>query len=284
MSTYLELLEAIHARPDEDTPRLGLADWLIEYGDESQRARGELIQIQCEKWNLNDGPNAGDFLEGSPEMLQFRFLRERESAILKQYADEWRRGPVCYKNARCLAGRPFSSCSHCFGTGDAGGLMRKKESQRLIRSEYTNEVVQYPKQDWSHKVEYVRGMKRVHATLQECVKVMQDNRGGYQEPSDWLLSVVRHHPDVVEVWITDKCDQESPCIWDSVKPPQHENVPRGIFDAISELTSREVEFYGKSRIIEFDSNEETKLYLARGVVRWARSHEKTTRRLDSVAT
>ncbi|HEY1064817.1 MAG TPA: TIGR02996 domain-containing protein [Pirellulales bacterium] len=36
--------EAIRAAPDDDAPRLMLADWLLEQGD----VRGEFIQVQCE--------------------------------------------------------------------------------------------------------------------------------------------------------------------------------------------------------------------------------------------
>ena len=42
------LLLAAIANPAEDTPRLALADWLEEHGDEHERARAELIRLQCE--------------------------------------------------------------------------------------------------------------------------------------------------------------------------------------------------------------------------------------------
>jgi uncharacterized protein (TIGR02996 family) len=40
------LIAAIIANPDEDTPRLALADWLQEHGDEHDRARAECIRLQ----------------------------------------------------------------------------------------------------------------------------------------------------------------------------------------------------------------------------------------------
>ncbi len=40
----LSFLDAIKETPDDDTPRLILADWLMEQGDE---VRGEFIQLQC---------------------------------------------------------------------------------------------------------------------------------------------------------------------------------------------------------------------------------------------
>jgi uncharacterized protein (TIGR02996 family) len=42
------LLLAAIANPDEDTPRLALADWLEEHGDEHDRARAEFIRLQCQ--------------------------------------------------------------------------------------------------------------------------------------------------------------------------------------------------------------------------------------------
>jgi uncharacterized protein (TIGR02996 family) len=40
------LMAAIIANPDEDTPRLALADWLDEHGDEHDRARAAFIRAQ----------------------------------------------------------------------------------------------------------------------------------------------------------------------------------------------------------------------------------------------
>jgi uncharacterized protein (TIGR02996 family) len=40
------LMAAVIANPDEDTPRLALADWLQENGDEHERARAECIRLQ----------------------------------------------------------------------------------------------------------------------------------------------------------------------------------------------------------------------------------------------
>jgi uncharacterized protein (TIGR02996 family) len=40
-------LDDIREHPDDDTPRLILADWLDDHGDEADRARGEFIRLQC---------------------------------------------------------------------------------------------------------------------------------------------------------------------------------------------------------------------------------------------
>jgi uncharacterized protein (TIGR02996 family) len=41
-------MAAIIANPDEDTPRLALADWLQEHGDKHDQARAEFIRLQIE--------------------------------------------------------------------------------------------------------------------------------------------------------------------------------------------------------------------------------------------
>ena len=46
--TLLGLLATCKADPDDDTPRLILADWLDDYGDEADQARACLIRTQCE--------------------------------------------------------------------------------------------------------------------------------------------------------------------------------------------------------------------------------------------
>lgn len=49
MSTRAELLDAIRARPEEDTPRLMYADWLDEHGDcDRDTATAEFIRLCCD--------------------------------------------------------------------------------------------------------------------------------------------------------------------------------------------------------------------------------------------
>ncbi len=47
MTTLLALLAGVRESPEEDAPRLVLADWLEEFGDEAQVARANLIRLQC---------------------------------------------------------------------------------------------------------------------------------------------------------------------------------------------------------------------------------------------
>src|SRR5438874_2329406 len=59
----LSLLEQAKDTPDDDAPRLVLADWLEEYGDEHDRARAELIRTQCRRARLISYTPAADELD-----------------------------------------------------------------------------------------------------------------------------------------------------------------------------------------------------------------------------
>jgi uncharacterized protein (TIGR02996 family) len=50
------LMAAIIGNPDEDTPRLALADWLQEHGDAHDQARAEFIRLQIAAENETDKP------------------------------------------------------------------------------------------------------------------------------------------------------------------------------------------------------------------------------------
>jgi uncharacterized protein (TIGR02996 family) len=67
-------LDDIREHPDEDAPRLILADWLDDYGDEIDRARAELIRIQCALARPGRPPAA---------------LYQRQRELLSEYAEDW---------------------------------------------------------------------------------------------------------------------------------------------------------------------------------------------------
>ena len=69
-ATEEELHAAVLAAPDDDGPRLVLADWLSERGD----VRGEFIAVQCE------------LARGSGRKLE---LEARELALLTQHGPRW---------------------------------------------------------------------------------------------------------------------------------------------------------------------------------------------------
>lgn len=49
------LMAAIIANPEEDTPRLVLADWLQEHGKKHDQARAEFIRLQVQAEKLPKG-------------------------------------------------------------------------------------------------------------------------------------------------------------------------------------------------------------------------------------
>lgn len=68
-----KLLEAVHAAPDDDAPRLVYADHLMERGD----PRGELIQLQCELVGIDE------------DDVRYHRMKRRERTLLKQHGEEW---------------------------------------------------------------------------------------------------------------------------------------------------------------------------------------------------
>jgi uncharacterized protein (TIGR02996 family) len=77
MSDELALLDAISAEPDEDLPRLVLADWLEEHGDEQDRLRAGFIRLQCELARLPE------------DAARRAVLEQREQALLTDHRAAW---------------------------------------------------------------------------------------------------------------------------------------------------------------------------------------------------
>jgi uncharacterized protein (TIGR02996 family) len=77
MSAELALLQDVIEHPEDNTPRLVLADWWDEYGTESQRARAELIRLQIEQTRLPGG---------APRQ---RYLRRRQEQLLDEHGEDW---------------------------------------------------------------------------------------------------------------------------------------------------------------------------------------------------
>jgi uncharacterized protein (TIGR02996 family) len=71
-------MAAIIANPDEDTPRLALADWLQEHGDKHDQARAEFIRLQIRAAALTDA-KARRAVEASANNLE----RKHRTAWLK---------------------------------------------------------------------------------------------------------------------------------------------------------------------------------------------------------
>lgn len=71
----LGLLQCAREAPEDATPRLILADWLEEYGDEAEQARAELIHLQCQPdaWNGQETPADSARRIGRQDQLQTRY-------------------------------------------------------------------------------------------------------------------------------------------------------------------------------------------------------------------
>jgi uncharacterized protein (TIGR02996 family) len=87
-------LRDVKDHPDDDTPRLILADWLQDQDDPLERDRGEFIRAQCLRMRLD---------ESHPEHVGF-LARERQ--LLDRHAAEWLgplfEGPIPYRFQRGL--------------------------------------------------------------------------------------------------------------------------------------------------------------------------------------
>jgi uncharacterized protein (TIGR02996 family) len=75
----LALLAAVKEAPEEDAPRLVLADWLEEQGD----PRGELLRVQCELGRWGEEREAW----GNPRRQE---MIDRQAELLSQHGAEWR--------------------------------------------------------------------------------------------------------------------------------------------------------------------------------------------------
>jgi uncharacterized protein (TIGR02996 family) len=72
------LIRTIAEQPNEDTPRLALADWLDEQGGDANCARAEFIRLQVELARLPEGARERDE------------LRRREAELWVEHRRAWR--------------------------------------------------------------------------------------------------------------------------------------------------------------------------------------------------
>src|SRR5205809_3815029 len=74
---YVAFEQAIIDNPDDDTPRLVLADWLEEHADEHATARAEFIRVQTELHRLSPY---------DPRRVE---LSRREDELLRRHEEAW---------------------------------------------------------------------------------------------------------------------------------------------------------------------------------------------------
>lgn len=104
------LLAAVCQFPDDDTPRLVLADWL---DDHEQHERAEFIRVQCElAWLRGNATRRAE-------------LVARENQLHHAHAREWSGIPCPVCEGATVAEHTadgwssLESCAHCTGTGFA---------------------------------------------------------------------------------------------------------------------------------------------------------------------
>jgi uncharacterized protein (TIGR02996 family) len=96
MTTEEELLRrAVTEQPEEDTPRLALADWLDEAGGEANEARAEFIRLQIALYR------AGEPTREMPA------LRRRAAELLDRYRAAWGFPVTGQLRSRCVIRRGF---------------------------------------------------------------------------------------------------------------------------------------------------------------------------------
>lgn len=321
------LLAAIAAHPDEDTPRLMLADELEATGD---GARAELIRVQCElarrgpprkKLNgecvtvrrgeihfnvygaasvraepgervdvlnatgtrrqrkifpgvlITKGGNRTAFFTGMLDEHSVEDpadeLRARESALLLAHEARWRAAGPCPRcdGRKVLSLVGYNPCPA--GTGDRGGLTarRTRRDDEPQRSELPY------REEYRHRVDYVRGMKRVLCELRDvCVLPAGNLRPISLTPTPWALAVCRHHPDLLELWITDLEPSEECGFWawhrDDRAPPGE----RTIYQYIEGFVREEFGPDCRSAAKLFATEEAARVQLARAAARFVRAH------------
>ncbi len=98
MDDRAALMAAIMANPDEDTPRLALADWLQEYGTKHDQARAEFIRLQIRMANIKLGKawsklyNATEKLESKHRKAWVKPLTAIDPSLEPDSYIDFRRG------------------------------------------------------------------------------------------------------------------------------------------------------------------------------------------------
>lgn len=265
--------QRICAEPDEDRHYLDLAGWFERNGD---KRRGEYIRVALEVHAFKNGPlrtTGWDYVE-----VERKLIGDNEA--------RWRAGPKC---EACLGhGKIYDggqmhhdhwySCSDCHGTGDGGGLIRK----------HTDGATDPTWHRWHYRLDWHKGTPfRVHARLEECGKVERirtydrDSNGPaeYESvwvPSPWLCAVVRHHPTVREVRVTDRepfYTTNGNHVWHAIIGGSAAHVlPKPLVDSIGDDDSA----YPEEPMLRYRTAELAHAALGRALVAGARRKVETS--------
>lgn len=83
---YLALLRGVRKAPDDDLPRLVLADWLEETDRQEDADRAEFIRVQIKQAKTSRAKLYGVDRLGWPGAPKFRAIRGRALELMNQYA------------------------------------------------------------------------------------------------------------------------------------------------------------------------------------------------------
>jgi uncharacterized protein (TIGR02996 family) len=152
------LWAAIRATPDDDLPRLALADWLDENEGEAGQARARLIRVQCELAHLERGE--GPYWRiGTLQKEAERLIRKHKETLLaglpvgNGFALYFRRGmpedavartgkDFLKRAEKAFAAAPITSLRFSAVTVEelqaviAGGWLRRVQDLHLHSNEY----------------------------------------------------------------------------------------------------------------------------------------------------
>ncbi len=274
------LFAAVLAHPEEDTPRLMLADAL----EETDSARAELIRVQCELARLDD--LEGITIGGKYSWEDYRKwsgLRDREAALLATHGARWRRvacvqcggtgnGSLISSEGHGAKGRSvFAKCKLCNGTGDMGGLTWAIVPDLLPSGGIYK---------WNPpEVEFARGFPHVVCCARLADAVEQDLTTGvtthtHYAATPWLAAVAKRHRTVEQV-IPGDCDPEhgdltatSYCwVRAGMMDPSPADLPAALFDMVAKL---EPGWSGASYVVAFPTRELALAALGRAIVAFAR--------------
>ena len=208
-SDYAALLAACAADPDEDTPRLALADYLENPDEGNDPARAELIRVQVELARHLDEP-----------AKDWEHLVAREDALLAEHEARWRRGEKC---GRCGGDRRVTfhtgeryerrhgnpdmvQCPTCHGTGWERWWLAGVFSPNVDHPRQTDPRDWFREDGcdwvWRHPVHFERGfIEQVDANLND---IFQDD-----SPTPWALAVVRSEPLLRRFGVVDRRPAEN---------------------------------------------------------------------------
>lgn len=219
-ATYYDLIRAINLNPDEDTPRVALADYIDEIAEgEPDKARARLIRIQCA---LTHTPAVEVKTVGrvfgadsdkrwmfgglctqctKEEFCPYHALRDRERDAIGCYEVMWR-SPPCPKckgpggrRSKQGKGPTWFPCRHCKEKGSVGVL-----SERVIRVEGVGEKTKgIP--GYKYLLDWVRGFPQVRMPLRVIGRFSNTNQWDFE--MDWLrwaLQAVREEGASFKIW------------------------------------------------------------------------------------